>query len=76
MTCGQAIAKQVGIIESDQVDNLESLHESESHDISRGIVIKGAELDNLKEREWNSILDRRQIVFARSESITFSLQVT
>mmetsp|Transcript_30058 Transcript_30058/g.42255 ORF Transcript_30058/g.42255 Transcript_30058/m.42255 type:complete len:1053 (-) Transcript_30058:74-3232(-) len=65
-----SIAKQIGIInQNSTVDNVDRLREQ----ITAGhlandhaIAIKGTDIDGLNEVEWDSILQRRQIVFART----------
>lgn len=64
----QAIAKQVGIIESEAIE-LDALREAVKNGgtvhHNTPVVIKGIELDSLKDSEWDMILKSRQIVFAR-----------
>ncbi|EFC48712.1 predicted protein [Naegleria gruberi] len=68
----KAIAKQVGIIESD-ARTIDDIAEEESCDpktipYSRAdaIVLHGEEIDKLTSKEWKQILKKKQIVFART----------
>lgn len=64
-----AIARQVGIIEGKTVDDLAKMQkipvEEVNPDDADAVVVKGADIDGLVTEDWDRILAKRQIVFAR-----------
>jgi sodium/potassium-transporting ATPase subunit alpha len=66
----KAIAKQVGIIEGDTVEDIaerEGVPASEvDHRRAPAVVVKGSDIDDLMEADWDRILSKRQVVFART----------
>eukprot|EP01115_Flamella_aegyptia_P001611 TRINITY_DN1266_c0_g1_i2.p1 TRINITY_DN1266_c0_g1~~TRINITY_DN1266_c0_g1_i2.p1 ORF type:complete len:907 (-),score=328.67 TRINITY_DN1266_c0_g1_i2:612-3332(-) len=66
----QAIARQVGILEGDTVEDIAKREDIEVSKVDKNravaIVVKGSELDSLAESDWDYILSKRQIVFART----------
>eukprot|EP01118_Nematostelium_gracile_P012128 TRINITY_DN4390_c0_g1_i1.p1 TRINITY_DN4390_c0_g1~~TRINITY_DN4390_c0_g1_i1.p1 ORF type:complete len:403 (+),score=118.85 TRINITY_DN4390_c0_g1_i1:161-1369(+) len=66
----QAIAKQVGILSGDTLNDIAKndnipLFEVPK-DAASGIVIKGNEIPELTKEQWDFILEKKQIVFART----------
>ncbi len=66
----KAIAKQVGIIEGDTVEDIaerEGLNVEEvNYNFAEAAVIEGSKIDKLSIVEWNRILNMKQVVFART----------
>ena len=66
----KAIAKQVGIVTDDTVEDIAKREEVPKEEVdprrAKAIVVHGAELTpEMTESDWNYILDHEQIVFAR-----------
>eukprot|EP01116_Phalansterium_solitarium_P012111 TRINITY_DN28115_c0_g1_i1.p1 TRINITY_DN28115_c0_g1~~TRINITY_DN28115_c0_g1_i1.p1 ORF type:complete len:1054 (-),score=327.67 TRINITY_DN28115_c0_g1_i1:227-3388(-) len=65
-----AIARQVGIISGDTVEDIAKADGMEVTAVdparAEAVVVKGSEIDNLKAEDWDAILAKKQIVFART----------
>ena len=66
----EAIARQVGLLIGDTKEQaaikLNRPIESISEDEYRAVVVHGEELDKLSNREWDKILNKHEVVFART----------
>ena len=65
-----AIARQVGIIKGKTVEDLAKQHKVPVSSIdpekADAVVVKGSDLPNFTDDDWNRVLSKRQIVFART----------
>jgi sodium/potassium-transporting ATPase subunit alpha len=65
-----AIARQVGIIKGKTVEDIakqEKIPVSQvDPDKADAVVVKGSDLPDFSDEDWNRVLSKRQIVFART----------
>eukprot|EP01113_Clastostelium_recurvatum_P023603 TRINITY_DN2814_c0_g2_i2.p1 TRINITY_DN2814_c0_g2~~TRINITY_DN2814_c0_g2_i2.p1 ORF type:complete len:882 (+),score=222.79 TRINITY_DN2814_c0_g2_i2:1433-4078(+) len=66
----KAIAKQVGIIQDETVEDIAAREGVPVNTIdpatARAVVIPGSAIDSMSSEEWDAVLAKRQIVFART----------
>jgi len=65
-----AIARQIGIITTNTKDELAKIRECKMEEILdedvQAVVIKGTDIELFKEEDWDHILSKPEIVFART----------
>ncbi|GAM23942.1 hypothetical protein SAMD00019534_071170 [Acytostelium subglobosum LB1] len=65
-----SIAKQVGIIEDETINEIAKRENVDIFDVdferAKAVVIPGSRLDDMTQEQWNMVLAKKQVVFART----------